>query len=623
VNATGNVTGGNISTAGVVTVTGNITGGNLVTAGDVNTATVTASSTISATGNVTSGNLVTTGDVTTATVTASSTMSAVGNITGNYFIGNGSQLTGIDATSIQNGTSNVKTYLDANVAVSVAGTSNVAVFDSTGVSITGSISGSGNVTGGNIITAGDVTTTTVSASSSMSATGNVTGGNIITAGDVTTATITATGNANVGNLEAATVSVTEITAGGLTLSGNTISSSGTTLTIDPAAVGNTGTVVIAGNLTVQGSTTTYESTTVTINDLVFTVANNASTASAANGGGIEVGPVGSPYATWFYDEPNSRWNTALGINATGNITGGNLSGTNIVGTLETAAQTNITSVGTLSSLSVAGNVTGGNLVTAGIVSATANVTGGNLITSGAVTGNGRALTSLDATNLDTGTVDAARLSGTYTITVSGAATTAGTVTTNAQPNITSVGTLSSLSVTGNITGGNLITAGLVSLASITKTGSNSVGNIGQSDNTFDTVFAKATSAQYADVAEYYVADQNYPVGTVLAFGGNQEVTQTSAAYDTAIAGVVSSNPAVIMNSGLDHPTRVLIALLGRVPCRVLGPVSKGDRLVSGSMPGVAVRLDPDRYEPGTMIGKALEDCAEGVESTIEVVVGRL
>jgi hypothetical protein len=136
-----------------------------------------------------------------------------------------------------------------------------------------------------------------------------------------------------------------------------------------------------------------------------------------------------------------------------------------------------------SNISFAGNITSGANITG-------NVTAGNLITLGAVTGNARAVTSLNASNIDTGTLPSARLSGTYTITVSGAATTASTVTTAAQPNITSVGTLSSLSVTGNVTGGN------IAVTNVTGTGSlNTAGNIN-----FTNAEATDSAKLYADVS---------------------------------------------------------------------------------------------------------------------------
>jgi hypothetical protein len=151
-------------------------------------------------------------------------------------------------------------------------------------------------------------------------------------------------------------------------------------------------------------------------------------------------------------------------------------------------------------------------------------------------------------------------------------------------------------------------------------GTNGVGNIGATGATFNTVFAKATQAQYADLAEVYTSDQQYSAGTVVIFGGDQEVTQSRASHDTRIAGVVSTNPAYLMNS---TATGVPVALQGRVPCRVLGPVSQGDCVVSSHISGVAQRLDLEQYQPGCIIGKALQAVDSTDISIIEVVVGRL
>jgi hypothetical protein len=161
------------------------------------------------------------------------------------------------------------------------------------------------------------------------------------------------------------------------------------------------------------------------------------------------------------------------------------------------------------------------------------------------------------------------------------------------------------------------------LSSIIKTGSNGAGNIGQSNNTFNTVFAKATSAQYADVAERYVADRAYDPGTVLEIGGTHEVTETTTYCSTRIAGVVSTDPALIMNSGAQGKHVSAVALLGRVPCRVAGVIQRGDLLCSGTIPGHAVSLPIDQYQPGAVIGKALEDHTHTGTGTIEVLVGRL
>lgn len=154
-------------------------------------------------------------------------------------------------------------------------------------------------------------------------------------------------------------------------------------------------------------------------------------------------------------------------------------------------------------------------------------------------------------------------------------------------------------------------------------GSSGTGNIGAAGGTFNTVFAKATSAQYADVAEKYVADSAYPPGTVLEFGGNQEVTMSSSYHSTSVAGVVSTNPAYIMNADATGDAVVELALLGRVPCNVIGTIKKGDRLVSSQVPGVATALNSKVYQPGCIIGKALENYDSERVGTIEVVVGRV
>ena len=87
----------------------------------------------------------------------------------------------------------------------------------------------------------------------------------------------------------------------------------------------------------------------------------------------------------------------------------------------------------------------------------------------------------------------------------------------------------------------------------------------------------ATAARYADLAEKYLADQEYEVGTVVMIGGEKEVT--AADVNSRAVGVVSANPAYMMTSELQGGT--YIALKGRVPCKVYGSVRKGDRLVAG------------------------------------------
>jgi hypothetical protein len=122
------------------------------------------------------------------------------------------------------------------------------------------------------------------------------------------------------------------------------------------------------------------------------------------------------------------------------------------------------------------------------------------------------------------------------------------------------------------------------------------------------------------LAEIYSTDQQYPAGTVVVFGGNCEITQSLTYADPAVAGVISTDPAYIMNSSAAGQP---VALQGRVPCKVVGSIAKGDLITSSQIPGTATRLDPADWRPGSVIGKALEHYNSTDVGTIEVVVGRV
>ena len=132
----------------------------------------------------------------------------------------------------------------------------------------------------------------------------------------------------------------------------------------------------------------------------------------------------------------------------------------------------------------------------------------------------------------------------------------------------------------------------------------------------------ASSAKYADLAERYTADSNYQSGTVLVFGGNEEVTESTQRLDKRIAGIVSTDPAYLMNSELENS--VAVGLQGRVPCKVIGEIRKGDLMVSSATPGHAEAWLEDSNPPtGCVIGKALENKIGAGPDVIEVVVGRI
>jgi len=187
-------------------------------------------------------------------------------------------------------------------------------------------------------------------------------------------------------------------------------------------------------------------------------------------------------------------------------------------------------------------------------------------------------------------------------------------------------------VTGNVTGnvaGNLTSSGANTMGTLVMNGTvtskailpvdDATYDIGSSSKGYNTVHAKATSAQYADLAEIYEADSEYEVGTVVIFGGEKEITVSSMGADPRVAGVISGDPAYLMNS---KATGQAVALQGKVPCKVVGQISKGDMLVTHSQyPGVArTSINPAM---GTVVGKALEEYNSTEIGTINIVSGRL
>ena len=191
---------------------------------------------------------------------------------------------------------------------------------------------------------------------------------------------------------------------------------------------------------------------------------------------------------------------------------------------------------------------------------------------------------------------------------------------------TSIQTAVAGNVTGNVTG-NLTSSGANTMGTLAMAGTlTSKAIVPDTDDTYDigtssvgysTVHAKATSAQYADLAELYETDNNYEVGTVVVFGGTKEITTTDQKYDTRVAGVISENPAYIMNSKSDGQP---VALAGKVKCKVHGTISKGTMLVASEKTGCATQSE---HPPvGSVIGKALESYNSDETGVIDIVVGR-
>lgn len=141
---------------------------------------------------------------------------------------------------------------------------------------------------------------------------------------------------------------------------------------------------------------------------------------------------------------------------------------------------------------------------------------------------------------------------------------------------------------------------------------------------YATVFnGVATSARYADVAERYESDAVLEVGDVVVIGGEKEITKSIIDADLNVFGVISDKPALKMNDKAgDDKTHPLVALLGRTPCKVIGPVGKGQRLVASNVPGVA-RAAHGHETTLSILGRSLEaKTTDGIE-LVEIVIGRL
>jgi hypothetical protein len=163
------------------------------------------------------------------------------------------------------------------------------------------------------------------------------------------------------------------------------------------------------------------------------------------------------------------------------------------------------------------------------------------------------------------------------------------------------------------------TTGNVSVTANIAPSANVAYDLGNNNNWYKNIFVNSTVTGGADLAENYIADAVYPPGTVVEFGGVEEVTASMTEASVRVAGVITSNPAHVMNGGLKGSTVASVALLGRVPVNVIGPVYKGDMLVSAGYGYARACAAPTI---GSVIGKSLANF-EGEKGSVEVVVGRL
>lgn len=647
----GNILVGNVQTNGQVSAAGNVIGNYILGNGSQLTglpATYTnsnvvsllssfGSNSISTTGNVTANYLVSPGAVigsgisTTGNVISQGVVSAVGNIvTNGYFVG--TFVGNVTGNFVVPG-SNTQVIFNTNGNADAVGGMTYNKGSNT-FTVLGIVSSQGNVIAGNVVTAGQISATGNVTGGNLTASANVTGGNILTAGLVTatgsintSSTISATGNIRGGNILS-----NGIISSSANVSGNNFIGTGVSVTGTITAASTVGGVISGASVSVTGNVSAGNliGTIATANQPTITSLGTLTSLSVA--GNIQTGNI----------------NTVGQISATGNISGNNLAITNV-----NAGGTIVATTLDSANASVSGNVIGGNVLTGGQVSAVGNITGnfilGNVALASGLPGNygdSNVITLLSAFGNNsistTGNITANSFIVTGTVVNNGISTTGnvianyylgsalsvsgnvtaasviGTIATANQSAITTVGTLASLSVTGNITGGNLsVGSGTITVGNIVSGAGNLLGTIGNATTWFGNAYVKAVNALYADLAENYTADAEYAPGTVVIFGGINEITTTTEFADERVAGVVSTNPAYLMNSSQPGTA---VALRGRVPVRVIGPVTKGDSLVTSARSGLAESVGRSRDYAQAVFAKALETVTDNNEHVITAVI---
>src|SRR5210317_1488620 len=319
------------------------------------------------------------------------------------------------------------------------------------------------------------------------------------------------------------------------------------------------------------------------------------------------------------------------ITTTGNITGatgtfssvsssGAISGTTITGTGDISTSEQFVLTGAAKGIVFEGSVADANELTLKALNPSADVT----VTIPTLSANANLVTTGD-----TGTVTSTMILNGTIVNADIADSTIRAAKLNLSADTLVVDTLSANTITGTASVAQLVELNANNTANETvyiTFADGATGNQGLETDTSLTynpstniLSTTATAAQYADLAEKYSSDKAYEPGTIVMFGGDAEVTIASE-RTRAVAGIVSTNPAYLMNSHMEGLT-VDVALQGRVFCKVQGRINKGDMIVNGGTGGIGIA--DNNPQLGMVVGKALQDYNSPEVGTIEVVVGRL
>tara|TARA_B100001057_G_scaffold234044_1_gene234290 strand:- start:4582 stop:6597 length:2016 start_codon:yes stop_codon:yes gene_type:complete len=430
--------------------------------------------------------------------------------------------------------------------------------------------------------------------------------------------------------------------------GEKIESDGTDLTVTSTGVlnltatGNTaitnnatigGNLVLTGNLTVNGSTSTVSTTNTTIADNIIEL--NTGISQSFNDAGIiiERGSTGNNAAIIF-DESADKFamglTTATAADKSGGITVSvgtllaNLEGTADVATAVTVAdESSDTSCNVLFTTAATGDLgpkSGTNLTfnsSSGVLTATGfagaltgNVTGNASGSSGSCTGNAATATALATTRA----IGGVNFDGTAAINLPGVNTSGNQDTSGTAAVATGV------TVTANNTANEDIFICLVDGASGTQ-GIETDTGLKYNPST-NVIASTASAAQYADVAERFEADAPMETGSVVMVGGSAEITEITSEMSEDVFGVISHKPAYMMNYGAGpDETHPFVAMTGRTPVRVVGEVTKGQRLVTSSTKGCArAVVQGESISPFNVIGRALETSTDAGVKLINCAV---
>ena len=310
----------------------------------------------------------------------------------------------------------------------------------------------------------------------------------------------------------------------------------------------------------------------------------------------------------------SGGNTTFGsVNITGNATANNFTATNeVTANAITAGYLTISANATIADASVTtANI--GTLQTTAITTGSAT-TAGTLTGVSTATGNTGANAS--ALIFDTGGIYINNSGNLYGI------RTDKYMYANGDP-ISFAGTYSNSNVAAYLPtyNGNILTN--QTQASTLTTGANTTA--GSITGNWTLTTGSRLTATYADLAEKYTADKDYEPGTVVVFNGEAELSTTGQHGSHCVAGIITTNPAQVYNAECtagEGEHVVELALIGRVPCKVIGPISKGDIIVTSDQAGFGCAADPETVKPGTIIGKSLGSFNDGLDGVVEVLVGR-